>query len=46
MGRQHKLVCLEAEKAGKEPPLDPRFVDDPKKDAKKKEVKKKDPKVC
>lgn len=45
MGRQHKQLCIEAEKAGKDSPIDPRFVDDPKKDAKKKEVKKKDPKV-
>lgn len=43
LGMRHKAVCLEAEKAGKEKPVDPRFIEDPKK-VKKEPPKKKDPK--
>lgn len=44
LGQKHKVLCLEAEKAGKEKPVDPRFIEDPKK-AKKEPPKKKDPKA-
>lgn len=39
------MLVLEAEKAGKDKPIDPRFIEDPKKAVKKEPPKKKDPKV-
>jgi hypothetical protein len=44
LGMKHKLLCQDTEKAGKEKPIDPRFIEDPKK-AKKEPPKKKDPKA-
>lgn len=44
-GQRHKVTVIEAEKAGKDKPVDPRFIEDPKKAVKKEPPKKKDPKV-
>jgi hypothetical protein len=44
IGQRFKVACLDAEKAGKDKPQDPRWIEDPKK-AKKEPPKKKDPKA-